>query len=54
MPKSTTDISKKRPGQAGAPILLRLQPDLLSKVDKAAAKDGVSRPEAVRRIIAKA
>lgn len=34
--------------------MLRLQPDLLAKVDNAATKEGVSRPEAIRRLLAKA
>lgn len=56
MKPSTTLIPKKRgpaPTGKGEPIMVRLQPDLLAKVDDAAKKDGVSRPEAVRRIIAK-
>lgn len=34
--------------------MVRLQPDLLIKVDDVANADKVTRPEAIRRIIAKA
>lgn len=52
MRSSRTDTkSQKRPGQSGTPVMLRLQPDLLAKVDKLAEKEGVSRPEAVRKMI---
>ncbi|RWK95703.1 MULTISPECIES: ribbon-helix-helix domain-containing protein [unclassified Mesorhizobium] len=55
MPKQQTVISKKRRGPApsgkGAPIMVRLQPDLLAGVDQFVAEHDVSRPEAVRLII---
>ncbi|MER9355560.1 ribbon-helix-helix domain-containing protein [Mesorhizobium sp. M0514] len=53
MSKSTGDITKrKRPPAAGTPVLVRLQPDLLGPLDKAAAElSEASRPEAIRRII---
>lgn len=54
MSKSTTVISKKRgpaPTGKGTPVLVRLQPDLLDPLDKAAADIQETRPEAIRRII---
>jgi len=58
MVKSTTVKSqiRKRPGPAptgkGTPVLVRLQPDLLDPLDKAAGDlSETSRPEAIRRII---
>lgn len=55
MAKSIGEITKsrKRPDTTGTPVLVRLQADLLSKVDKAARSDGVTRPEAIRRMIKK-
>lgn len=33
--------------------MLRLQPKLLAKVDATAKREGISRPEAIRRLIEK-
>jgi hypothetical protein len=55
--KKQTVISRKRRGPEptgkGAPILVRMQPDALAKLDAWAAKqDGEpSRPEAIRRLV---
>lgn len=50
-----TLIPKKRRGPAptgqGTPVMVRLQPDLLSKVDAWAEKHATSRPAAVRGLI---
>lgn len=57
MHRATSDIkSSKRPGQSGTPLLVRLQPDQLAALDAwiEAQGGGISRPEAVRRIIAAA
>lgn len=62
MAKSTTMIpqSKKKPGPAatgkGTPVMTRLQPDLLDKLDayRAQFSPEPSRPEAIRRLLAKA
>jgi len=59
MAKSTTDITKtvkKRPGQIGTFIGLRLQPGLLSKLDsyRRAQVDLPGRPEAIRRLVEQA
>lgn len=54
MAKAISDIKKRgRPATGeGTPIMVRLQPDLLSGVDAfAAGHNDVSRPEAVRRIL---
>jgi Ribbon-helix-helix protein, copG family len=56
MPRQKTVVSKKRRGPAptgkGAPVMVRLQPDMLAGVDQfVAERDGISRPEAVRLII---
>lgn len=51
MDKSTGDITKKkRPPAAGVPILVRLQPDLLTELDEFRDAD-YSRPEAIRAIL---
>jgi hypothetical protein len=54
MAKSTTDI-KRRPGQSGTPVLVRLQPELLAVVDSVLAGESepklLSRPDVVRSII---
>lgn len=58
MAKSTTVKSqlRKKPGPPatgkGTPVLVRLQPELLEPLDKAAAEiNEASRPEVIRRII---
>lgn len=54
MSRATSDIkSPKRPGQSGAPILLRLQPHLLTALDGWIAEQDPrpSRPEAIRVIL---
>lgn len=56
MSSQETPISRKRRGPAptgqGVPVLVRLQPDQLAKLD--AARGDQSRPEAIRAILAKA
>lgn len=59
MGKSTTDITKtvkKRPGQAGTFIGLRLQPEILKSVDswRRLQDDLPGRPEAIRRLVEQA
>lgn len=59
MAKSTTDITKlpkKRPGQPGLFIGLRLQPEILSKLDtyRRGEDDLPGRPEAIRRLVEQA
>ncbi|RZF65864.1 ribbon-helix-helix protein, CopG family [Sphingomonas populi] len=54
---SNRDVIKSRGRPAtgkGAPITVRLQPDLLATVDAwiAAQPGGLSRPEAIRQIVA--
>lgn len=44
---------KKRPGQPGQLIGVRLQPEQLARLD-ATRLDGESRPEAIRRLLEKA
>ena len=57
MAKQETLISHKRRGPAptgkGTPILTRLQPDLLEKLDAYVARqaDEISRPEGIRRLV---
>jgi hypothetical protein len=57
---SQTVISKKRRGPLptgkGTPVLVRLQPTALDRLDgwRAGEKDAPSRPEAVRRLLEKA
>ena len=57
MTGSIDDIEKKRgrgrPPTDATPVLVRLQPDLLSGLDELAAKlpDSPSRPEAIRRVL---
>jgi hypothetical protein len=51
---STVDIKPRgrRPGQTGAAVLVRLQPDELELLDTwIAAHEPMSRPEAMRRIL---
>lgn len=60
MARQETLISKKRRGPAptgqGTPIMVRLNPEQLAAVDAWAVKqdDEPSRPEAIRRLVAKA
>lgn len=58
MMDTITVLAKKRRGPKptgkGQQVVVRLQPDLLAKVDKAAKSEGVSRPEAIRRLIQRA
>ena len=57
MSDATADITKrKRPEQAGTPVMVRLQPADLAALDAwiAAQGDQPSRPEAVRALIRKA
>ena len=42
-------IPSKAPDRAGTPVMVRLQPDLLEKLDK--FRGGETRPQAVRRIL---
>ncbi|GLK71573.1 hypothetical protein KHC23_12350 [Ancylobacter dichloromethanicus] len=55
MSNSTDDIAKsrKRPSQTGEPVLVRLQPDLVAKLDawRADQRPIPSRPEALRMIL---
>lgn len=57
MAKQDTLISHKRRGPVptgkGTPILTRLQPDLLEKLDAYVSRqnDEISRPEAIRRLV---
>lgn len=58
MLKQETLVSKKRRGPApsgqGTPVMVRLQPDQLARLDAWIAEEGgraTSRPEAVRRLI---
>lgn len=49
-------MNTKQPGRPatgkGAPVMVRIQPDLLSKLEKAAADMGeTSTPEAIRRML---
>jgi metal-responsive CopG/Arc/MetJ family transcriptional regulator len=48
-----TKSRKPRPKQTGTLVGVRLQPDLLDKVDRAAKKAGVTRPEAIKAMIEK-
>jgi cytochrome c553 len=56
MINATRDITKrKRAGQAGTPVMVRLQPAQLASLDRWIAKQPdpkPSRPEAVRQLIA--
>lgn len=48
------DTRKRRPGQTGSLIGVRLQPDQLADLDawiRARADDGLSRPEAIRQLV---
>ena len=57
MAKQETLIPQKRRGPVptgkGEPIMCRLQPELLDKLDQFIAKgrDDISRPEAIRRLV---
>lgn len=57
MSTSTTMLtqSRKKPGPKptgkGTLVGVRLQPDELAKVDAAAERDGITRPEAIRKMI---
>jgi metal-responsive CopG/Arc/MetJ family transcriptional regulator len=46
--------SRGRPKTNSTGVMVRLEPPLLAKVDKIAEKAGVSRPEAIRKMIDKA
>ena len=54
MARVISDIKKRgRPATGeGTPVLVRLQPDMLAGVDQFASEHDISRPEAVRLIIA--
>lgn len=55
MALSTRDNTKrrKRPPEAGTLVGVRLQPDLLAKIDELRAQHpGTSRPEAIRQVLA--
>jgi len=60
MKKTIRDVRKymrlKRPSQVGEPVTVRLQPDLMSQVDAwiKSQTPAPSRPEAIRRLLAKA
>lgn len=56
MPNAIANIEKSRgrPKTNATPVLVRLEPDLLDKLDKIAEREGVNRPEAVRRLIERA
>lgn len=55
MAAQETSISRKKRGPAptgqGVPVMVRLQPALLAKVDEWATAHGVTRPEAIRAMI---
>lgn len=53
MAKSTRVITKKRPPVTGTLVGVRLQPDMLAKIDALRTKldPAPSRPEMIRRII---
>jgi hypothetical protein len=52
---ATKKVQPQKPGRpatgSGTSVQVRLQGDLLSRVDKFASSQGVKRPEAVRRLI---
>jgi cytochrome c553 len=54
MPASSDTKSSKRPGQSGTPVMVRLQPEQLKKLDEWIARQpaSLSRPEAVRTLLA--
>jgi hypothetical protein len=63
MPKSIRDTSKKietrgrkKTTGPGAPVMLRLHPPLLTKIDDwiGGQEDAPSRPEAIRRLVEQA
>jgi len=50
----TVQPQKKRgpkPTGKGVPIQVRIQPEQLAKIDAWAAREGISRPEAIRAMI---
>jgi Ribbon-helix-helix protein, copG family len=55
MPRSTgeiTKIRKPRPKQTGTPVLVRLQPEQLERLERwREAANEPSRPEAIRRLL---
>lgn len=54
MTGATPDTTKRRrPAQAGTPVVVRLQPEQLAALDKwrEGQGDAPSRPEAVRRLL---
>lgn len=57
MARAILDNEKRRgrgrPRTGAVLVGVRLEPPILAKVDAAAKAEGVSRPEAIRRIIAK-
>lgn len=46
--------SRGRPKVNSVGVMVRLPPDELAKLDRIAEREGVNRPEAIRRLIAKA
>jgi len=56
MKQTTRDITKRRAEAPGTPVMVRLQPDLLERVDRWIAKNepSASRPAAIRAILEKA
>jgi hypothetical protein len=52
----TTSQTRKRPPEPGEPITVRLQADILAEVDAwiKSQTPAPSRPEAIRRLLAKA
>lgn len=55
MAKSTNDTTKprKRPAQSGTPVMVRLQPDQIQRLDnwRKGQAELPSRPEAIRRLV---
>jgi hypothetical protein len=55
MSKATPDITNRgRPDQAGAPVLVRFQPEALKRLDAWIAQqegDALTRPQAIRRLL---
>lgn len=56
MSKSTDDTTKPRAKQTGTPVMVRIQPEQLNSLDnwRRQQDDLPNRPEAIRRLIAKA
>lgn len=54
-PREITKLRKPRSKTTGEPVLVRLQPDMLSALDafRAAQSDLPNRPEAIRRLLEK-